>query len=129
LVIQQLTVWPANRLKEIHSKGESDSFQPLAGGRRAGPLCSHLGSAGGDMRLGVPELLIIFAVLLLLFGASRLPALGSSLGSAIKNFKRGFSDEMAPDDAPTADPKSPGTLPGQASVKGSVGSKASSKES
>lgn len=35
--------------------------------------------------------LIVFA-LLLLFGASRLPQLGSSLGSAIRNFKKGFSD-------------------------------------
>lgn len=34
--------------------------------------------------------LIVFA-LLLLFGASRLPQLGSSLGSAIRNFKKGFA--------------------------------------
>lgn len=39
------------------------------------------------------ELLIIFLVILLLFGATRLPQLGSSLGSAIRNFKRGFSSE------------------------------------
>jgi sec-independent protein translocase protein TatA len=39
------------------------------------------------------ELLIIFLVILLLFGATRLPQLGASLGSAIKNFKRGFSSE------------------------------------
>jgi sec-independent protein translocase protein TatA len=36
--------------------------------------------------------LIVFA-LLLLFGASRLPQLGSSLGSAIRNFKKSFSSE------------------------------------
>ena len=36
------------------------------------------------------ELLIIFAILLLLFGATRLPQLGSSLGSAIRTFKKGF---------------------------------------
>ena len=44
-------------------------------------------------RLGVWELLIIFAVLLLLFGGAKLPQLGASLGSAIRNFKRGFADE------------------------------------
>jgi sec-independent protein translocase protein TatA len=44
-------------------------------------------------RLGVWELLIIFAVLLLLFGGAKLPQLGSSLGSAIKNFKKGFGEE------------------------------------
>ncbi|GMU58492.1 MAG: twin-arginine translocase TatA/TatE family subunit [Myxococcales bacterium] len=40
--------------------------------------------------------LIVFA-LLLLFGASRLPQLGSSLGSAIRNFKKGFSGDPAED--------------------------------
>jgi sec-independent protein translocase protein TatA len=40
-----------------------------------------------------PELLIIFGVLLLLFGATRLPQLGKSLGSAIRNFKRGISSD------------------------------------
>ncbi|AKF81174.1 sec-independent protein translocase protein TatA [Myxococcus fulvus] len=39
------------------------------------------------------ELLLILFVLLLLFGATRLPQLGSSLGSAIRNFKRGFGGE------------------------------------
>jgi sec-independent protein translocase protein TatA len=50
--------------------------------------------------LRVPELLLIFAVLLLLFGGSRLPQLGQSLGSAIRNFKRGFGgdkDEQEPE--------------------------------
>ena len=39
------------------------------------------------------EIALIAFALILLFGASRLPALGSSLGSAIKNFKKGFSSE------------------------------------
>ena len=48
--------------------------------------------------LRAPELLLIFAVLLLLFGAKKLPALGASLGSSIRNFKKGFGsdDEVAP---------------------------------
>lgn len=45
------------------------------------------------MGMRTTELLIIFAVILLLFGASRLPQLGKSLGSGIRNFKRGLSDE------------------------------------
>jgi len=44
----------------------------------------------GGLRMG--ELLIILVVVLILFGAARLPQLGSSLGQAIKNFKRGFGD-------------------------------------
>jgi sec-independent protein translocase protein TatA len=38
------------------------------------------------------ELIIIFAVIVLLFGATRLPQLGSSIGQAIRNFKRGFGE-------------------------------------
>lgn len=38
--------------------------------------------------LRLPELLLIAAVLLLLFGATRLPALGAGLGGAIRGFKR-----------------------------------------
>jgi sec-independent protein translocase protein TatA len=45
------------------------------------------------MRLGMWEIILIFAVLLLLFGATKLPQLGSSLGQAIKNFKKGFSSD------------------------------------
>jgi sec-independent protein translocase protein TatA len=46
------------------------------------------------------ELLLILVVLLLLFGSTRLPQLGSSLGSAIRNFKKGFNgegEEVAPE--------------------------------
>jgi len=57
-------------------------------------------------RLGVWELLIIFAVLLLLFGATKLPQLGSSLGSAIRNFKKGF-DDQTPDGLALEQPKDP----------------------
>jgi sec-independent protein translocase protein TatA len=41
------------------------------------------------MNLGVPELLIILAVVLLLFGSTRLPKLAKSLGQASKEFKKG----------------------------------------
>jgi sec-independent protein translocase protein TatA len=50
-------------------------------------------------RLGLGEMLLIFGALLLLFGATRLPQLGSSLGSAIRNFKRGFSGEDETDNS------------------------------
>ncbi|MEW6775079.1 MAG: twin-arginine translocase TatA/TatE family subunit [Bdellovibrionota bacterium] len=41
--------------------------------------------------LGVSELLIIFGILILLFGASKIPALGKSLGEAVGGFRRGLS--------------------------------------
>ena len=39
--------------------------------------------------LGTQELIIILAIVFLIFGAKRLPEIGSGLGKAIKNFKGG----------------------------------------
>ena len=47
------------------------------------------------MRLGMPELLIILAIIIVIFGANRLPGLGKGIGSAIRNFKDGIKDETA----------------------------------
>lgn len=44
-------------------------------------------------RLGVGELLIVLAVILLVFGARRLPALGEAVGKAIRNVKRGVASD------------------------------------
>lgn len=40
--------------------------------------------------LGVPELLIILVIVVVIFGASRLPQLGKGLGEGISNFKDGL---------------------------------------
>lgn len=42
--------------------------------------------------LGATELIIILIIVLVLFGARRLPELASSLGKAIKNFKKSTSE-------------------------------------
>ena len=42
---------------------------------------------------GLPELLIILAVLLLIFGARRLPEIGSSLGKSLRLFKSSVTGE------------------------------------
>ena len=39
---------------------------------------------------GVQELIVIFLIVVVLFGASRLPQLGRGLGEGISNFKRGL---------------------------------------
>ena len=44
------------------------------------------------MRLGIPELLVILAIVILIFGASRLPELGKGIGKGIKNFKDATKD-------------------------------------
>lgn len=49
--------------------------------------------------LGLPEVLLILLVVLLVFGASRLPEIGRSLGKALSEFKKGISgsqDEQDP---------------------------------
>lgn len=46
-------------------------------------------------KIGMPELLIILAIIIVIFGANRLPGLGKGIGSAIKNFKDGIKDETA----------------------------------
>lgn len=48
------------------------------------------------MNLGAPELLILLFVLLLLFGASRLPNLARSMGKSASEFKKGVG-EAVPD--------------------------------
>ena len=44
------------------------------------------------MGLGAPEILIVLAVVLLLFGSTRLPRLARSLGQASHEFKAGTRD-------------------------------------
>ncbi|PKB64026.1 MAG: hypothetical protein BZY80_04215 [SAR202 cluster bacterium Io17-Chloro-G2] len=52
---------------------------------------------------GLPELLAILAVILLIFGAKRLPEIGSSLGRGIRTFKSAVTgeDPEAPEDPHT----------------------------
>lgn len=51
--------------------------------------------------LGYQELLIILVIVLILFGANRLPQLARSLGSSVKEFKKGV-DEGRTEDAGAA---------------------------
>ena len=39
------------------------------------------------MGLGIPELIVIILLIILIFGASRLPEIGRGLGKGIRNFK------------------------------------------
>ena len=47
------------------------------------------------MKLGMPELLVILFLVVLIFGASRLPELGRGIGKGIKNFKEATRDGVA----------------------------------
>ena len=50
--------------------------------------------------LGIQELVIILIIVVLLFGSSRLPELGSGLGKAIRGFKDSLSGKDAIDVTP-----------------------------
>ncbi len=51
--------------------------------------------------LGVWELLLILVIVLVLFGAGRLPQLGAGIGKGIKNFKKSLKGEDEIDITPT----------------------------
>ncbi|HXH64314.1 MAG TPA: twin-arginine translocase TatA/TatE family subunit [Mariprofundaceae bacterium] len=66
------------------------------------------------MRIGMPELLVILAIVIVLFGARRLPDIGSGLAKAIKGFRKGISDDERPaDDGDEASPPPPEGKDGQ----------------
>lgn len=60
--------------------------------------------------IGAPELIVVLAIILLLFGAPRLPALARSMGQAFKEFRKGTAEEHSDDDV--------GTDPEQAKKQG-----------
>ncbi len=60
---------------------EGAALDPLPGGRHPRRMFG----------LGATELMIILGICVLLFGARRLPEIGSGVGKAIKNFKAGVS--------------------------------------
>lgn len=47
--------------------------------------------------LGVPELVIILVIILLLFGAKKLPELARTIGSSAKELRNGLADEKKND--------------------------------
>jgi sec-independent protein translocase protein TatA len=51
--------------------------------------------------LGPWELLIVLAIVLVVFGAGKLPVIGSSLGQALRNFKKGMKGEEIDKDKET----------------------------
>ena len=53
--------------------------------------------------IGATELFIVLGIVIVIFGARRLPELGSGLGKAIKNFKAGVSGKDEIDVTPNQD--------------------------
>lgn len=57
--------------------------------------------------IGMPELIIILVIILIIFGAGKLPEIGAGMGKAIKNFKAGVANpDKKETDKIENDPKS-----------------------
>lgn len=60
-----------------------------------GPGLSELTVLALIPTLGLTELLVIFLIIVVIFGASKLPQLGRGLGEGISNFKKGLKEKEA----------------------------------
>ena len=56
--------------------------------------------------IGMPELIIILIIILIIFGAGKLPEIGSGIGKGIRNFKKATHDK--PEELMTPEEKSNG---------------------
>lgn len=52
------------------------------------------------MNFGITEIIILFLIILILFGSKKIPGLFKAVGSSIKNFKSGISEEQKDEDKP-----------------------------
>jgi len=50
--------------------------------------------------LGLPELLVILLIVIIIFGANKLPQLGKGLGQGLRNFKESIKGEEPPPPPP-----------------------------
>ena len=50
--------------------------------------------------IGMPELIIILIIILIIFGAGKLPEIGSGIGKGIKNFKKASHESQEEIEAP-----------------------------
>ena len=66
-------------------------------------------SGGREPAIGPTEIIIVLVIVLLLFGAKRIPEIARSLGSGAREFKDGITGNDKPDDGidPPARPKDP----------------------
>jgi sec-independent protein translocase protein TatA len=57
--------------------------------------------------IGMPELLVILVIILIIFGAGKLPEIGSALGKTIRNFKKASNEPDEIDVTPKKGDKQP----------------------
>ena len=52
------------------------------------------------MGIGFPELMIILVIIMIIFGAGKLPEIGAAFGNSIKNFKKSMKEAEESDEEP-----------------------------
>ena len=62
------------------------------------------------MGIGFPELMIILVIIMIIFGAGKLPEIGSAFGNSIKNFKKSMKDAET-EELESGSPESEPALP------------------
>jgi sec-independent protein translocase protein TatA len=68
--------------------------------------------------MGIGELVIVLIVVILVFGANKIPALGDGLGKAIRNFKSSMNEDPAIDVTPRKPAEPPAAKPPDAKPNG-----------
>lgn len=74
--------------------------------------------------IGMPELIIILVIILIIFGAGKLPEIGSGIGKGIKNFKKATTGDLEEG----AEPQEPEKLEGGDRAGGPETSKAENEK-
>src|SRR5436305_10481428 len=88
-------------------------------GRGDGLFPRNMSILASFMNLGGPDLLIILLIVLVLFGAKKLPELARGMGQAVKEFQKAkdeFTDELHRAAPPSATPAAPTVQPAQSTV-------------
>jgi sec-independent protein translocase protein TatA len=57
--------------------------------------------------IGMPELIVILIIIMIIFGAGKLPEIGSGIGKGIRNFKRATTDKPEEIESPKEKEKTP----------------------
>jgi sec-independent protein translocase protein TatA len=69
------------------------------------------------MGIGFPELMIILVIIMIIFGAGKLPEIGSAFGNSIRNFKKSMKEAEEITEEASVTPELEGGEAGQAEEK------------